>query len=118
MEGILDKAFVAQRVATKVWSAENAVDAAMTEAAELMAGIMAARQELKVASEVTDGATAKLVEAMSSLSQARTALIAMHKDLAEAKLRVGIRTKLTGAWDKPPPPPPEGVVYDEDRIRA
>ena len=114
----MDKAFVAQRVATKVWSAENAVDAAMTEAAELMAGIMAARQELKVSAEVTDGATAKLVEAMTALSQARTALIAMHEGLAEAKLRVGIRTKMVGAWDKPPPPPPSGEVEEEDRIRA
>ena len=114
----MDKAFVAQRVAAQVWSAENAVDAALTEAAALMTGIMTARQELKFASEVTDGATAKLVEAMTSLSQARTALIAMHKDLAEAKLRIGIRTKLIGIWDKPPPPPPTGEIEEDERVRA
>lgn len=118
MEGQLDKAFVAQRVATKVWSAENAVDTAMTEAAELMAGIMAARQELKFSADVTDAATAKLVEAMSALSTARSSLIAMHGDLAEAKLRLGIRTKLVGIWDKPPPPPSTGEVEEEDRISA
>lgn len=118
MEGQLDKAFVAQRVATKVWSAENAVDAAMTEAANLMADIMAARQDLRVSADVTDAATAKLVEAMSALSQARTSLIDMHGELATAKDRLGIRTKMIGMWDKPPPPP---VTSEEDadfRIRA
>lgn len=114
----MDKAFVAQRVATKVWAAENAVDAAMSEAGELMAGIMAARQELKFSSDVTDGATAKLVEALAGLSQARTALIAMHVELAEAKLRLGIRTKLTGGVDKPPPPPPKGEEEEDNRVWA
>lgn len=114
----MDKAFVAQRVATKVWSAENAVDAALTEAAELMAAVMAARQDLKFSPDVTDAATAKLVEAMASLSQARTSLIAMHANLAEAKLRLGIRTKLIGIWDKPPPPPPKGQEDEEIRVVA
>lgn len=118
MEGQLDKAFVAQRVATKVWSAENAVDAAMTEAAELMASIMAARPELKFSAEVTDAATAKLVEAMSALSQARTSLIDMHGELAIAKDRLGIRTKMTGMWDKPPPPPVTSETEEDFRIRA
>lgn len=115
----MDKAFVAQRVANKVWSTEDAVDAALTQAAELMAGIMAARQELKVSTEVTDGATIKLVEAMAALSQARTSLIGMHESLAEAKLRVGIRTKLTGAVDKPKfPPPATGELGREDIVRV
>ena len=97
----MDKAFVAQRVAQKVWSAEGAVDTAMVEAAELMAAIMAARQELKVSAEVTDKATTDLAAAISALGQARTALISAHGELAEAKLRVGIRTKLIGIYDKP-----------------
>jgi hypothetical protein len=114
----LDKAFVAQRLANKVWSAEDAVDTAMSEAGELMAGIMATRRELKFSADVTDGATAKLVEAMAGLSQARTALIAMHAELAVAKLRIGIRTKLTGGVDKPPPPPPKGEEEEDNRIWA
>jgi len=40
----MDKAFVAQKVANKLWSAENTVDAAMAEAASLMAELAVARQ--------------------------------------------------------------------------
>lgn len=96
----MDKAFVAQRVANKVWSAEDAVDAAMAEAAGLLAELTSARQELKLSASTTEKATADLVKSMAALGQARTALVEMHEELAEVKLRVGIRTKLTGAWDK------------------
>jgi hypothetical protein len=97
----VDKAFVAQRVATKLFSTEKAVDAAMVEAAELLAGMVEARAQLKVSAITGDAAQAKLVEAISALGEARTAVVEMHRELAEVKLRVGIRTKLIGVEDKP-----------------
>ncbi|MCE3289655.1 MAG: hypothetical protein K0R83_1667 [Caulobacter sp.] len=97
----MDKAFVAQRVATKLFSTEKAVDAAMVEAAELLAGMVEARAQLKVSAITGDAAQAKLVEAISALGEARTAVVEMHRELAEVKLRVGIRTKLIGVEDKP-----------------
>jgi chemotaxis regulatin CheY-phosphate phosphatase CheZ len=96
----MDKAFVAQKVANKLWSAENTVDAAMADAAALMAELAAARQELKFSAQLTEKATADLVNAISSLGQARAALTEMHDELTEVKLRLGIRTKLVGGWDK------------------
>jgi hypothetical protein len=96
----VEKVFVAQRVATKLFATENAVDAAMMEAAELMADMMQARKDLGVSSVVGDRATAKLVEAISALGQARTAMVEMHGELAETKLRLGIRTKMAGYEDK------------------
>ena len=96
----MDKAFVAQRVANRLWAAENAVDAAMAEAATLMAEITTARQELKVAAGTDEKALKDLVAASSALGEARTALVTMHEELSEVKLRCGIRTKLTGGWDK------------------
>ena len=60
----MDKAFVAQRVATKLFSTEKAVDAAMVEAAELLAGMIEARGQLKVSAITGDAAQAKLVEAI------------------------------------------------------
>jgi hypothetical protein len=97
----MDKAFAVQRVANKVWSTENAVDGALAEAAALMAELTAARQELKLSASTTEKATADLVAAISALGQARTALVEMHEELADVKIRIGDRTKLTGAWDKP-----------------
>ena len=96
----MDKAFVAQKVANKLWSAENTVDAAMADAAALMAELAAARQELKFSAQLTEKATADVVTAISALGQARAALTEMHEELSEVKLRLGIRTKLIGGWDK------------------
>ncbi len=109
----MDKAFVAQRVATKLFSTEKAVDAAMVEAAELLAGMIEARAQLKVSAITGDAAQAKLVDAIAALSAARSAVVEMHRELAETKLRVGIRTKLIGVEDKPDDPPkPKGLLAE------
>jgi chromosome segregation ATPase len=103
MEGhlVMEQAFVVQRVANKVWSSENAVDQALAEASALMIEITNARQELRLSAGTFDKTTADLVAAISALGQARTALVEMHEELAEVKIRIGDRTKLTGTWDKP-----------------
>lgn len=96
----MEKIFVAQRVANKLWATENAVDAAMVNAAELMADMLKARKDLGLSAVVGDKASAKLVEALAALGEARTAMVDMHNELSEVKLRVGIRTKLAGVEDK------------------
>jgi hypothetical protein len=42
----------------------------------------------------------KLMDAMKALSEARSAMVGVHNELAEAQLRLGIRTKMGG--EKPP----------------
>jgi hypothetical protein len=96
----MEKAFVAQRVAKKLFVTEAAVDGALVEASELMSEMLKARQDVQVSMVFADEAQAKLMEAMKALSEARTAMVAVHSELNEAKLRLGIRTKM-GA-DKPP----------------
>jgi hypothetical protein len=96
----VEKVFVAQRVATRLFATENAVDSALTEASELMADIMRARKDLGLSAVVGDAAVAKLVEAISALGEARSAMVAAHSELEETKLRIGIRTKLAGYEDK------------------
>lgn len=102
MEGIVDKAFVAQRVATKLFATEKAIDQAMVEAAELMTSMVKARQDLQVSAVFGDQAQAKVVEALSALAAARTSMVEMHAEMAEMKLRLGMRTTLVGIEDKPP----------------
>jgi hypothetical protein len=96
----MDKAFVAQRVATKLFATERAVDAALIEAAELMTDLLKARQDLGVSATVGDRANAKLIEAVAALGEARSAVVEMHGELNEVKLRLGIRTKLIGVEKK------------------
>lgn len=96
----MEKVFVAQRVATKLFATENAVDAAMVETAELMADLLKARKDLGISAVVGDRAAAKLAEAMTALSEARSAMVEAHSELSETKLRLGIRTKMAGVEDK------------------
>jgi hypothetical protein len=99
-EAGVEKVFVAQRVATKLFATENAVDAAMVETAELMADLLKARRELGISAVVGDRAAGKLAEAMAALSEARSAMVEAHSELNETKLRLGIRTKLAGVEEK------------------
>ncbi len=110
----MDKTHVAQGVANQLWTAENAVDAAMVEASKLMTDLMQARQELRLSAVVADPAYAKIAEAISALSTARTAMVDAHNELAEAKLRVGIRTKLIGIWGKDA----DQALYTPEMTRA
>ena len=99
----MEKAFVAQRVANKLFATEESVDAALIEATELMTEMLKARRDVGVSTVFGDDAAAKLVEAIKALGEARTAMVGVHGELNEAKLRLGVRTKLTGP-DKPQEP--------------
>jgi hypothetical protein len=98
----MEKAFVAQRVAKKLFETEAAVDGALVEAAELMGEMLKARKDVKTSLVFADDVQVKMMEAMKALSEARTAMVGVHNELNEAKLRLGIRTKMLGYEDKPP----------------
>jgi hypothetical protein len=96
----MEKALVAQRLANQVMSTENAVDAAIKETSQLLAGMLDARQELKLSAVFGDDASRKVTDAIAALAVARQSVIDAHNELAELKLRAGIRTKLN-VTDKP-----------------
>ncbi len=98
----MEKVFVAQKVARKLFATEAALDAAMTEAAELMSEMLKARAELGLSATVGDAASAKLVDAIAALGQARTAVVGAHAELDQVRVRIGVRTKGLGIQDKPP----------------
>lgn len=97
----MEKAFVAQKVATKLFATEGAVDQAMTEAAELLSAMLTAKSDLHLSTVVGDDAAANLVKAIAALGEARTAMVAVHNELNDVKLRIGIRAKMAGFMDKP-----------------
>lgn len=90
----MEKVFVAQRVAGKLFATEAAVDDALAQASELMGDLLAARKEVNTSMVFADDVQVKLMEAMQALSSARTAMVGVHNELNEAKLRLGIRTKM------------------------
>lgn len=97
----MDKVFVAKRVAKKLFETEAAVDGALAEAAELMSEMLKARKDVNTSLVFADDVQVKMMEALKALSEARTAMVGVHSELNEAKLRLGIRTKM-GFEDKPP----------------
>ena len=98
----MERALVLQQAANKLYAAESSIDKAMADASLLMVELQKVRSELNLSAVFADEATAKTVHALSALSQARTAMVACHAEMSEAKLRLGVRTKLGGAGDKPP----------------
>jgi hypothetical protein len=90
----MEKVFVAQRVATKLFATESAVDGALSQAAELMSEMLKARKDINLSTVVGDDAASKLVDAIKALGEARTAMVGVHNELGEVKLRLGIRTKM------------------------
>ncbi|MDQ0465091.1 hypothetical protein QO010_002875 [Caulobacter ginsengisoli] len=108
----MEKAFVAKRVAKKLFATEKAVDAAMLEAAELMMEMVTSRRDLGLSAVVGDSAQAKLVEAIAALGSARTAMVEMHGELNDVRLRMGLRTTMGGLDDKLPDTPPKTGHHD------
>ena len=98
----MERALVVQRAANKLFTAEASIDKAMADAAMLMMELQTVRQDLNISAVFADEATAKLVQSLAALAEARSAMVACHHEMGEAKLRLGVRTKLAGTGDKPP----------------
>jgi hypothetical protein len=91
----MEKVFVAQRVAAKLHTTEAALDGAMVEATELLTDLLKARADLDISTTFADDVQVKLMGALSALSEARTSMVGVHKELGQAQLRMGIRTRMT-----------------------
>ena len=98
----MERALVAQQVANKLFATEDSIDQAIANASLLMGEMIKARQEFGLSAVFADESFTKATAAIAALGQARTAMVACHHDLNEAKLRVGIRTKMAGTSGKPP----------------
>ena len=107
----MEKIFVAKQVAKKLQSTEAAVDVAMVEAAEFLGEMLKARKELNASLIFADDVQVKMMEAMKALSEARTAMVGVHQELNEAKLRLGIRTKMDFE-DKPSAAPAQTTLRE------
>ena len=96
----MEKALIAQRVANKLFATENAVDAAILEATQLLGGMIEARQQIGFSAVLGSEAAAKIGAALNALTEARAAVVEAHNGLAETKLRLGVRTKMAGTGPK------------------
>lgn len=103
----MDKITVCQGVAVRIVAAEFSVDQAIADASVLMTEIMQARQTLKFSAACGDAAIAKISKAIAALAEVRSTMVAAHEDLDEARLRLGVRTRMDFIWK------PNSATQDE-----
>jgi hypothetical protein len=97
-----DKAHVVETVANHLFATENAIDAAIKEAAGLAGYLPTARAEVGVSAAVGQPAIEQVIATMAKLSEARRSIVEAHQSLAESgkQGRVPVRN-FGGFVDKP-----------------
>ena len=93
---------VAQTMATKLFAAEEAIDAALNKAADLAGFMPMARQEARVSAEVGQDAFEHILESMRMLTEARKSMIDTHGALARTQSSARLAPRNFGGFiDKP-----------------
>lgn len=96
----MKRADIAREVAQSLFTAEDALDAAIRDFARLTAELMEARGRMGLAATVGPEVVSRGAAVQAALAQARTEAAAMHAALAQVKDGVGLRTVSVGAGDK------------------
>ena len=99
---------VAQKVADRLFALEDAIDVALTRAAELNASMPEARGEARLPAMIGQNALDKAAETFTSLVQARRRVVETHQSLDEARVQIGLREVNVG--DLIPKPSPSAVL--------
>lgn len=92
---------IGQHLAERLWSAEQAVDAALGEAAALMALLPQARREAALAATVAQPAFSAAADSVAALAKARGDLVEAHRTLAALARKLGLDALAAGPMDKP-----------------
>lgn len=86
----------AMKVAASLWAAEDAIDAALTKAAEFSSTLVAARTEANVSAIVGQDAFEVSASAFAALARARADIVEAHRRLSETRIQVGLRNVAVG----------------------
>ncbi len=92
---------IGQHLAERLWSAEQAVDAALGEAAALMAFLPQARRDAALAATVAQPAFSAAADSVAALARARGDLVEAHRTLAALARKLGLDALAAGPMDKP-----------------
>jgi hypothetical protein len=102
-EVVVEKVFVAKRVAAKLRGTEHSIDAALVETSQMMADLLGARKALKLAANVGNDVVSKVATAMAALTEARTAMVEAHAELAGVQAALDIRMRTENVENKGEP---------------
>jgi nitrogenase molybdenum-iron protein alpha/beta subunit len=92
----------AQKIATDLHEAEEAVDQAIIKLAQLAGTLPVARFETNMSAIVGQEAVAKVTQAVAAAGQVRQMVTDAHEALSETQKQVGLGPRMFGAgMDKP-----------------
>ncbi|HEY5710949.1 MAG TPA: hypothetical protein VIT38_03550 [Allosphingosinicella sp.] len=109
---------VAQKVADRLFALEEAIDVALTRAAELNASMPQARGEARLPAMVGQDAFDKAAEAFTSLVLARRRVVETHISLDQARAEIGLKEVATGDLIPKPGETPMGGLTGPAPLRV
>jgi hypothetical protein len=113
-----ERRMVAEQVASALFEAEAAIDAALAKTAHLTGVMPALRRAAGASALIGQDAVERASQAIMALAEARRAIVETHKELSVVQGQIGLgAVKLAGdsQHDKPPP---EGLAVDRVRMRS
>ncbi|WP_054111218.1 hypothetical protein [Brevundimonas sp. AAP58] len=99
---------ISEAVAKRLFSAEAAIDVALSETAHLAALLPAARTEAYLSAVSGQRAFDTAAASISALAEARARIVETHNTLAALARKMGLDTAAVGILDKPEDNPPAG----------
>ena len=110
-----ERRLAAEQVASALFEAETAIDAALAKTA-LLTGVMPSLRKMAGASAlIGQDAVERASAAIMALAEARRAIVETHKELSVVQGQIGLGA-VTMAGDEGEKPPPEGL--ETDRVAA
>lgn len=104
----MTKRAIAENLAGRLFAAEAAIDAALTETASLMAALPMARAEAQLSAVTGQRAFDGVAASLGALTAARAHLVRTHHTLAAIAQAMSLDDLAVGPLDKPEDTPPLG----------
>jgi dGTP triphosphohydrolase len=104
----------AEKIATELHEAEDAVDQAIIKLAKLAGTLPIARFETNMSAIVGQDAVSKVTQAVAAAGQVRQMIADAHQSLSETQRQVGLGARMFGAGTEKP----KGQSIIADRVAA
>lgn len=106
---------VAEQIASALFEAEAAIDAALAKTAALTGVMPALRQEAGLSALIGQDALERATQAIMALAEARRAIVETHKELSVAQEQIGLGAVMVGGTDTKPVTPFAWRRYGDSR---
>lgn len=112
-----ERRMVAEQVATALFEAEAAIDAALSKTAQLTGVMPLLRKQAGASALIGQDAVERASQAIMALAEARRAIVETHKELSVVQGQIGLGAVKMGG-DPGEKPPPEGLEIERVRMRS